>query len=77
MTVIRVTGEPSGLWKDGPASVYEKVGVDAGSHKITVRLRDSARESGWDDEHTEIADLTAGRYFTITFRGENGGFTFR
>ena len=76
-TVIRVTAEPSGLWSDGPASVYERIPVAAGSHTITVRLRDSARESGWDYEQTETVDLVAGRYFTITFRAANGGFAFR
>lgn len=76
-TVISVTAKPSGLWSDGPASVYERMGVAAGSHTIAVRLRDSARESGWDYEQTASVDLSPGRYFTITFRAANGGFEFR
>lgn len=76
-TVLRITAEPSGLWSDGPASVYEKIGVRAGLHTITVRLRDSVRESGWDHEKTGTEDLAPGRYFTITFRAANGGFAFR
>lgn len=76
-TVMRVTAEPSGLWSDGPASVYERMSVEAGPHTITARLRDSARETGWDHEHTEDVVLSPGRYFTIRFREENGGFTFR
>jgi hypothetical protein len=76
-TVIAVTAKPSGLWSDGPSSVYERIGVAAGPHIVTVRLRDSARESGWDYEHTESVYLSPGRYFTITFRAANGGFEFR
>lgn len=76
-TVIAVTAEPSGLWSDGPSSVYERISVAAGPHTISVRLRDSARESGWDYEQTEGVDLSPGRYFTITFRAANGGFEFR
>lgn len=76
-TVLRVTAEPSGLWSDGPASVYERIGVEAGTHTITARLRDSARESGWDYEHAENVDLSPGRYFTIRFRAETGGFVYR
>ena len=76
-TVIAVTAEPSGLWSDGPSPVYERIGVAAGPHTITVRLRDSARETGWDYEQTESVDLSPGRYFTITFRAANGGFAFR
>ena len=45
-TVLSLTAVPSGLWNDGPASVYERITVDAGVHTITARLRDSARETG-------------------------------
>jgi hypothetical protein len=77
MTVLSLAAVPSGLWNDGPASVYERLAIDAGAHAITVRLRDSARETGWDYEFSRTADLAAGRYFTITFRAENGGFEMR
>ena len=76
-TVIRVTARPSGLWSDGPASVYERIGAQAGSHTITARLRDSARETGWDYEYWEEVKLLPGRYLTITFRAESGGFEFQ
>lgn len=76
-TVIGVTAKPSGLWSDGPSSVYERIDVAAGPHTITVRLRDSARESGWDYEQSESVALSPGRYFTITFRAAHGGFDFR
>ena len=76
-TVLSLAAVPSGLWNDGPASVYERLAIDAGVHTITVRLRDSARETGWDYEYSEEVDLAPGRYFTVTFRAENGGFAFR
>jgi hypothetical protein len=75
--VLSLAAVPSGLWNDGPASVYERLTIDAGVHTITARLRDSARETGWDYEYSATADLAPGRYFTITFRAENGGFEFR
>ena len=76
-TALSMTAVPSGLWKDGPASVYERLEIDAGAHTITARLRDSARKAGWDYEYSEEVNLVPGRYFTITFRAENGGFAFR
>ena len=76
-TVAVVEAPPSGLWSDGPASVYERFEVDPGSHTITARLRDSSRSEGWDYVHAEEATLIAGRYFTITFRAGTGGFSFR
>ena len=75
--VLSFSAAPSGLWSDGPASVYERLEVPAGEHLITVRLRDSARDDGWDYQRTKLVTLVAGRYFTITFRAETGGFGFR
>lgn len=74
---ISVVAEPSGLWKDGPAPIYVRREITAGPHRITARLRDSARAEGWDYVHSEQVVLEAGRYFTITFRAETGGFRFR
>lgn len=74
---FRELASPTGLWNDGPASVYSRIEIEPGTHAITARLRDSAREEGWDFTHTEIVDLVAGRYFTISFREEAGGFGFR
>jgi len=68
---------PSGLWEDGPASIYERFDLAPGTHTITVQLRDTAREDGWDYTHSEDVTLVAGRYMTITFKAENGGFAFR
>lgn len=76
-TVLHVSAAPSGLWSDGPASVYQRLNVAAGRHTITARLRDTARESGWDYEHTQTVELRPGRYFTVGFRAETGGFEFR
>jgi hypothetical protein len=75
--VSRIEAPPSGLWDDGPASVYERLEVLPGSHRITARLRDSDRPDGWDYVHSEEVTLAAGRYFTVTFRAETGGFAFR
>jgi hypothetical protein len=68
---------PSGLWEDGPAAIYERFDLRPGAHTISVRLRDSARADGWDYTHTEDVVMQAGRYLTITFKAENGGFRIR
>ncbi len=75
--LTEIVAPPSGLWNDGPASVYRRFEVDPGKHTITARLRHSARTDGWDYTHSEAVTLVAGRYFTITFRAETGGFRFR
>ncbi len=75
--VARFVAPPSGLWHDGPASIYERFEVTPGPHRIVARLRDSNRAEGWDHVHAEDVTLPRGRYFTITFRAESGGFSFR
>ena len=75
--VIQLEAPPSGLWHDGPASIYERFEVEPGEHRVTARLRDSDRGEGWDYAKTENVTLEAGRYFTVTFRANAGGFEFR
>lgn len=75
--VLAAEAAPSGAWNDGPASIYHKFAVPPGDHRLTARLRDSARIDGWDYAYTEDVSLAAGRYLSITFRAENGGFEFR
>jgi hypothetical protein len=75
--LLRVQASPSGLWSDGPASVYRRFAVPPGRHRLGARLRDSSRASGWDYDYTRDVNLEAGRYLTVTFRAENGGFEFR
>lgn len=75
--VVNLVTPPTGLWNDGPASVYERFDVPPGRHTVSVRMRDTARTDGWDYEKAETVDLQAGRYFTVTFKAETGGFNFR
>ncbi|MDX1508617.1 MAG: hypothetical protein R3358_10080 [Woeseiaceae bacterium] len=76
-TLLVIDRVPSGLWNDGPASIYESFELEPGSYDIAVRLRDSGPGQGWDYTARENVRLTAGRYTTITFRAESGGFEFR
>ncbi len=75
MTVIDIVAQPSGLWDDGPASVYERFEIEPGTHSITVRLRDGKDTTQWDYVRSDDVVLAAGRYFTITFDGTE--FRFR
>jgi len=75
--VLVLQAEPSGLWRDGPASVYERFSVPAGMHTVTARLRDTARTEGWDYSKSANVVMEPGRYFTVTFKAETGGFNFR
>lgn len=75
--VYSLQAAPSGLWGDGPASVYQRFELPPGEYRMAVRLRDTARTDGWDYTHVEDVTLIAGRYLTITFKAESGGFKIR
>ncbi|MEE9157544.1 MAG: hypothetical protein V3U60_04050 [Gammaproteobacteria bacterium] len=67
---------PSGLWRDGASTVYQRFTVDAGSHRLIARLRDSAREDGFDYEHAAKIELAPQQNFVVDFRADTGGFIF-
>ena len=75
--VMAMQATPSGLWGDGPASIYHRFEIPPGRYQVSARLRDSESADGWDYTLTSDVDLVAGRYMTITFRAENGGFEFK
>lgn len=67
---------PTGLAKDGSASIYERISVKPGQHQLIVKLRDSGREEGYDYESDTIINIEPKELFVIDFRKELGGFYF-
>lgn len=76
-TRFSLQAEPTGIWNDGPSSIYERFDVEPGEYRMTARLRDTARTDGWDYIDSVDVVLEPGRYFTVTFKAETGGFNFR
>lgn len=77
IAAIRRTAQPSGLSRDGAASVYQRIEVAAGMHSFDVRLRDSTRSEGFDFEHHEVLDLQPAQILVIDFSAEKGGITLQ
>lgn len=73
---VRESAPPTGLSGDGAASVYRRIEAPAGVHRIDVRLRDSARASGFDYARSLTVDLQPARILVIDFDAERGGITF-
>ena len=74
--LYRASLPPSGLSGDGPSQVHRGFVVAPGTHRLTVRLRDSARTDGFDYERSETITLRARQNFVIDFRADTGGFVF-
>jgi hypothetical protein len=74
-TVFRQVAQPSGLSHDGASSVYQRVQVAAGEHRIVVRLRDgTAAGFGYTREAT--LRLAPAQVLVIDFDPAKGGITF-
>ena len=74
--LYRAEHQATGLWKDGPATVYQRFVVPPGRYRLLVRLRDSRRDQGFDYEHSEEIELAPQQNFVIGFRPAIDGFTF-
>lgn len=68
---------PSGLSGDGPSRVYRGFPVAAGTHQVSLFLRDSGRESGYDYTFEQTLVLAPGQNLVIDFRPATGGFFVR
>jgi hypothetical protein len=68
---------PTGLARDGSATIYQRFSVKPGKHHLVARLRDSKRTSGFDYESAADIELVPQQNFVIEFRAETGGFIFK
>ncbi len=67
---------PSGVARDGKSSVSARFTVPPGRHELIARLRDSAREQGFDYERVAEIELASRQNFVVDFRVNMGGFIF-
>lgn len=73
--VHQQTRQPAGLSRDGAVAIYQRLPVSAGQHRIAVRVRDSARSSGFDHSREAEVTLTPAQVLVIDFSAEHGGIT--
>jgi hypothetical protein len=64
----------SGLAGDGSSTAFEQFTIVPGTHRLSMRLRDSRREQGFDYETEENVKLDPGEHLVIDFRADTGGF---
>ena len=74
--LFRVVAPPSGLARDGASTVYRRVTVPAGTHRIVARLADTPNGE-FDHAGDTTVDLAPGHVLVIDFDATGGGFLFR
>jgi hypothetical protein len=75
-TIVTETVRPSGLSKDGSSTLYRRVDVPAGRHRIVARLADAPTPGFGYVEETTV-ELTPGAVLLIDFDAKLGGWVFR
>ncbi|HOB03073.1 hypothetical protein [Casimicrobium huifangae] len=68
---------PSGISRDGAASVYHRLEVPAGQHRLQVRLADDARVSGFAHVRDATVTLAPTQILVIDFDSAKGGITLQ
>src|SRR3546814_16723613 len=74
--LLRQVASPSGLSRDGAATVYQRAEVDAGSHRIAVRLKDDARSDGFDYRREADVPLSPAEILVMDFDAALPEFLF-
>lgn len=74
---FRRSAAPSGLSRDGASSVYQRLTLGAGAHRVAVRLKDSAGNGGFDYRREENVTLAPAQILVIDFDAEKGGITLK
>jgi len=74
-TVYRHLAQPSGLSRDGASSVYHRLNVAAGEHRVVVRLKDGTGPA-FDHVRETTLRLQPAQVLVIDFDPEKGGITF-
>lgn len=73
--VYRQVAPPSGLSRDGASSVYHRLQVPAGEHRIAVRLDDRLAHGDFAYSREVTVRLAPAQVLVIDFDAEHGGIT--
>ena len=73
--LYRIATPPSGLSKDGAATVYRRFTVPAGRHHFRARLADGP-DGKFNHRHETSIDLVPGQVLVVDFLAGSGGFVF-
>ena len=76
-TLYSASLRPSGLWDDGESTIYRRLSLSAGEHRVWVGLRDSGPGDEFDYQTEAIVQLQEFQQLVIDFDNDAHTFTFR
>lgn len=75
--VLERTALPGGLSKDGASSIYERVVVPAGQHRVEVRISDDVRARDKPFVRQAQLELSPGQVLVVDFDPDRGGVSLQ
>lgn len=76
-SVVKQVLHPTGLYKDGISTMYRRLEVKAGTHKLTARMQDNVVQEGWKFVKEETIELKPAQALVIDFHPDKGGLFFK
>jgi len=70
--LLDATLAPSGLARDGTSSLYRRLPIPAGEHRLTVRVIDDLRRPAHAFELSATLNLVPGRVLSVDFKPARG-----
>jgi len=74
---VRHVAHPSGLSRDGASAFYHRMEVPAGTHRLSIRLKDDVRSPGFDYAREATVTLAPAQILVIDFDPAKGGITLQ
>ena len=75
--LVQHTLKPTGLSGDGISTMYRRVELPAGEHKLAVRMNDNEREPGFKYVKEETVKLQPGQVLVVDYNPDHGGLFFQ
>lgn len=76
-TVLSHAAAPSGLSRDGASTLYRRLDVPAGEHRIAVRFNDSQSVQGYTHQREAVVSLAPAQVLVIDFNADRGGIVLQ
>ncbi|MHA3904340.1 hypothetical protein ACTPOE_12500 [Castellaniella sp. WN] len=75
--VLSHVAAPSGLSRDGASTLYRRLDVPAGEHRIAVRFKDSQAVQGFTHRREATVSLAPAQVLVIDFNADQGGIVLQ
>ncbi len=75
--LVDETLTPKGFARDGSATIYRRLVLPAGRHRVRAEVNEDARQSTFQHVREASVEMVPGSVLIVDFNGEAGGVLFR